>query len=126
MENAENNAKSSTPSEIEEEVVLRNGRSRKHCRVLFSYEPCHEDELRLVPQDLIEFLEEVEEGWYRGSHRGVVGVFPSNFVTEEVELCKVLFSYEAVNDDELSLQEGDIITLITKDALDKVRKFTSR
>lgn len=30
--------------------------------------------------DIIEFLGEVEEGWWRGQLSGRIGVFPSNFV----------------------------------------------
>lgn len=30
--------------------------------------------------DIIEFLGEVEEGWWRGQLSGKIGVFPSNFV----------------------------------------------
>lgn len=121
---------SSTKSE---EVTLRNGSGRRFCKVLFSYDPCNEDELTLVPQDSIEFLGEVEEGWWRGRLRGRVGVFPSNFVSQPApeeqerhkerdkkEICRVLFPYEAANEDELTLAEGDMITLISKDAPDKV------
>ena len=32
--------------------------------------------------DVIEFLGEVEEGWWRGQLAGKIGVFPSNFVEE--------------------------------------------
>ncbi|XP_032670452.1 uncharacterized protein LOC116843802 [Odontomachus brunneus] len=115
-----------------DEVTLRNGSSRRLCKVLFSYEPCNEDELTLVPQDSIEFLGEVEEGWWRGRLRGKVGVFPSNFVSPPVpeeqdkhkdrdkkEMCRVLFPYEAANEDELTFIEGEIITLLSKDAPDK-------
>lgn len=35
------------------------------------------------------------------------------------EQCVVLFPYNAVNDDELSLEEGQIITIVTKDVEDK-------
>lgn len=121
-----NNAKS-------DEVTLRNGSGRRYCKVLFSYEPCNDDELTLVPQDSIEFLGEVEEGWWRGRLRGRVGVFPSNFVSaptpeeqekqkdrDKKELYRVLFPYEAANEDELTLAEGDVIALISKDAPDKV------
>lgn len=116
-----------------DEVTLRNGAGRRYCKVLFSYEPCNEDELTLVPQDSIEFLGEVEEGWWRGRLRGRVGVFPSNFVSppaseeqekhkdrDKKELCRVLFPYEAANEDELTLVEGEIITLLSRDAPDKV------
>ncbi|XP_054621462.1 SH3 domain-containing kinase-binding protein 1 isoform X3 [Dunckerocampus dactyliophorus] len=34
------------------------------------------------------------------------------------ELCKVLFPYEAQNEDELSIKEGEIITIITKECAD--------
>lgn len=116
-----------------DEVTLRNGSGRRFCKVLFSYEPCNEDELSLVPQESIEFLEEVEEGWWRGRLRGRVGVFPSNFVSPPVleeqdkhkdrdkkEICRVLFPYEAANEDELTLIEGEVITLLSRDAPDKV------
>lgn len=32
--------------------------------------------------DIIDVLDEVEEGWWSGSVRGKTGVFPSNFVEE--------------------------------------------
>ncbi|XP_012137200.1 uncharacterized protein LOC100884103 isoform X2 [Megachile rotundata] len=116
-----------------EDVTLRNdGSRRRFCKVLFDYEPCNKDELTLVPQDTIEFLGEVEDGWWRGRLKGKVGVFPSNFVSPPVyeepdkhkqqnkkELYKVLFPYKAANDDELTLNEGDIITLLSKDASDE-------
>lgn len=35
------------------------------------------------------------------------------------ELCRVLYQYEAANEDELSLKEGDIVTIVTKDVQDK-------
>lgn len=120
-----------------EDVSLKNGGSkRRFCKVLFNYEPCNKDELTLVPQDSIEFLGEVEEGWWRGRLKGRVGVFPSNFVSPPVyeepdkhkdqdskKMCKVLFPYEAANVDELTLNEGDIITLLSTNASDKVQSI---
>lgn len=35
------------------------------------------------------------------------------------EQCKVLYAYAPVNEDELKLNEGDIITIVTKDLPDK-------
>ncbi|GBP69787.1 SH3 domain-containing kinase-binding protein 1 [Eumeta japonica] len=35
------------------------------------------------------------------------------------ELCRVLFPYTAVNDDELTLCEGDVVTLVSRDAPDR-------
>lgn len=35
------------------------------------------------------------------------------------ELCRVLYPYEAANEDELNLKEGDIVTIVSKDVQDK-------
>lgn len=67
-----------TTTESSSDVELRKG---KRCRVLFSYRPSHEDELELKPNEVVDFICEVEDGWWRGkSADGSVGVFPSNFV----------------------------------------------
>ncbi|KAK2716630.1 hypothetical protein QYM36_006941 [Artemia franciscana] len=59
---------------------------RRKCVALFSYAPQHEDELALAVGDSVDFIEEVEEGWWRGSHQGKIGVFPSNFVSVPTEV----------------------------------------
>lgn len=178
-------------------------------RVLYSYTPANDDELELEVNDIIEVLDEVEEGWWKGILKGSIGVFPSNFVVEDgssdflelsgidekilmksddpaistgnslpnsphqeikpkpiqgigygnifkdglvnlkptdsarkspcqkipksskepdaprlppkpvKEMVRVLFSYEAQNEDELTINENDIITIVTKDLEDK-------
>ncbi|XP_076467251.1 CD2-associated protein-like isoform X10 [Babylonia areolata] len=52
----------------------------KKCKVLFDYKPENEDELELTVGQTIDFIKEVEEGWWEGSLHGKMGVFPSNFV----------------------------------------------
>jgi len=173
-----------------DEMLLRN---KKKCRVLFSYVPVHDDELELKVDQVIDFLCEVEDGWWKGRSGGRVGVFPSNFVellnsgpnseTSEESLveaknkknaaftskglamasakekenedpsldndmktserqqlnskapapdtaprlppkpvkeqCLVLFPYQAQNEDELTLEEGQVINIVTRDVEDK-------
>ncbi|XP_026322213.1 SH3 domain-containing kinase-binding protein 1-like, partial [Hyposmocoma kahamanoa] len=109
------------------------------CRAVFSYQPANPDELALCVGDVLEVLGEVEEGWWQGRRQGRLGVFPSNFVVmldpappavpvepapalppkRVKEQCRVLFPYIAVNEDELSLSEGDIVTILSKDAPDR-------
>lgn len=57
---------------------LRNRRAK----VVFSYTPDNDDELRLEVNDIIEILGEEEEGWWRGKVKGKdkEGVFPTNYV----------------------------------------------
>ncbi|KAJ8946627.1 hypothetical protein NQ318_007232 [Aromia moschata] len=136
-------------------VIMRSKKdvSRiRQCRVVFSYNQDHEDELNLNVGDIINIIGEEEEGWWKGTLNGKEGVFPSNFVEELVvqpprpkpssreditsiagdadskapklpvkptkQLCEVKYHYKAQNEDELSLKEGDIITLISKDSAD--------
>ncbi|XP_019760208.1 SH3 domain-containing kinase-binding protein 1 isoform X1 [Dendroctonus ponderosae] len=116
----------------------------RQCKALFSYNQDHEDELNLKVGDIIDIIGEEEEGWWRGLLNGKVGVFPSNFVEEITpalnrpkpgtredlkiaepvpalpakpvkQQCEARFSYSAQNSDELTLKEGDIITILSKD-----------
>lgn len=48
--------------------------------MVYSYKQNNNDELNLGVGDVIEVLEEVEEGWWRGRLNNNTGVFPSNFV----------------------------------------------
>ncbi|KAF5307339.1 hypothetical protein FQR65_LT07056 [Abscondita terminalis] len=118
----------------------------RQCRVIFSYKQENQDELNLSVGEVITILGEEEEGWWRGTLNGKEGVFPSNFV-EEIKskpgsredltnindndvkyptlppkpaksLCQVKYSYKAQNEDELTLKEGDFITLLSTDGQD--------
>ena len=40
--------------------------AKKRCRVLYSYQPKHEDELELKVDDVVDFESEVEDGWWKG------------------------------------------------------------
>lgn len=55
---------------------------RRQCKVLFDYQPQNEDELELKIGDIVDIVEEVEEGWWNGNFNGKSGLFPSNFVKE--------------------------------------------
>ena len=48
---------------------------KKECRVLFSYQPKHEDELKLEMDDVVDFVAEVEDGWWKGTYK--VHIFQS-------------------------------------------------
>ncbi|CAH2071536.1 unnamed protein product, partial [Iphiclides podalirius] len=122
-----------------EHGTSRSVGAQGRCRAVFSYQPANPDELPLCVGDVLEVLGEVEEGWWQGRRQGRVGVFPSNFVVmleppqpappfepapalppkPVKEQCRVLFPYTAVNEDELTLAEGDVVTIVSKDAPDR-------
>ena len=49
--------------------------------VTFDYDAQNEDELTLKCNEVVEVIQEVEEGWWEGTFNGKKGLFPSNFVT---------------------------------------------
>ncbi|XP_075764992.1 SH3 domain-containing protein 21 isoform X2 [Pelodiscus sinensis] len=55
---------------------------QRWCKVHFSYTPDKPDELQLKVGELVQVLQEIEDGWWLGSKNGQVGAFPSNFVQE--------------------------------------------
>ncbi|KAL6731156.1 hypothetical protein Aduo_002058 [Ancylostoma duodenale] len=57
-----------------------------HVITTFAYSAAQDDELTLELGDIIEVLEEVEDGWSRGRQlrTGLVGMFPTNFVKPDV------------------------------------------
>lgn len=55
---------------------------KRMVKALFSYTPVNSDELTLKINDVLEVIEETEEGWWKGILDGNIGMFPSNFVIE--------------------------------------------
>ncbi|XP_015204293.2 SH3 domain-containing protein 21 [Lepisosteus oculatus] len=49
---------------------------------VFAYTPMNLDELELTVGDVIDFIKEIEDGWWLGAKNGKAGAFPSNFVKE--------------------------------------------
>lgn len=61
----------------------------RKCKALFSYAPSHEDELALAIGDEIQFLGEVEEGWWRGKLAGKVRLIINNDTYMIVLICNL-------------------------------------
>ncbi|GAB1301073.1 CD2-associated protein [Apodemus speciosus] len=62
--------------------AIKKKTKKRQCKVLFEYSPQNEDELELAVGDIIDVIEEVEEGWWSGTLNNKMGLFPSNFVKE--------------------------------------------
>ncbi|XP_039596530.1 SH3 domain-containing protein 21 isoform X2 [Polypterus senegalus] len=54
----------------------------KLCEVAFAYSAQNPDELELNVGEKVEFVKEIEDGWWLGKKDGKMGAFPSNFVKE--------------------------------------------
>ncbi|XP_052808566.1 SH3 domain-containing kinase-binding protein 1-like isoform X2 [Mya arenaria] len=57
-----------------------SGAKKKRAKVVFSYEPEQEDELKLELGEVLDIIKQEEEGWWEGQLNGRQGMFPSNFV----------------------------------------------
>lgn len=107
----------------------------------YGYQAQNLDELSIKKGDKIRNVIRKEDGWFEGElvHTGQRGVFPDNFVkpiksspkttvfneerkkivspkptllTAAQFQAKVLYSYVPVNEDELSIQENDVVTVL--------------
>lgn len=96
--------------------------SNRRCKVIYSYTQVNDDELTLAVGDVIEFLGEVEEGWWRGRLRTKVGVFPSNFV-QHIEPSPILASKRpptigaTVTTSSLSAKASNVAASITSSSI---------
>lgn len=54
--------------------------SQSYAIALYDYQAGDDDEISFDPDDVITNLEFIDEGWWRGTCRGVHGLFPANYV----------------------------------------------
>ncbi|XP_065650078.1 SH3 domain-containing kinase-binding protein 1 isoform X1 [Hydra vulgaris] len=72
--------KDTTPSQSSLSATTKITSSTKKAIVGFRYEPEQDDELALEVGEIVEVLDDSDEGWWKGKLNGKVGMFPSNFV----------------------------------------------
>nr|CAC38778.1 cortactin [Suberites domuncula]CAC80140.1 cortactin [Suberites domuncula] len=63
--------------EPEEPTVVESGLRAK---AVYDYQATGEDEISFDPDDIIENIEQVDEGWWIGDFNGNRGLFPANYV----------------------------------------------
>ncbi|XP_067840623.1 CD2-associated protein isoform X2 [Heptranchias perlo] len=85
---------------------LRRRRSKKRqCEATFDYIPQNEDELEIKTGDVIEIIEEVEEGWWKGILNEKTGLFPSNFVKELIDQTEDGETNEVLNEPDTAIKD---------------------
>lgn len=104
-------------------------------RALYNYDATEDNELSFKANDRITVIQKDDSGWWHGELNGQIGIFPSNFVesgdtasstaaatTAAAETkgnipsqCKVLYDYNADSDSELTIKEGDVLTIESED-----------
>ena len=52
------------------------------CQVEFDYTANREDELTILPGDIINVISKQDEHWWEGELNGHVGIFPASYVQE--------------------------------------------
>ena len=102
---------------------LKASTKAKRARVLFGYEPVESNELLMVEGDTITEIDMLDENWWAGKLRGVLGMFPSNYVklidededqapSEKCRSAVALHSCEPLEMYGLRLMKLDLITEI--------------
>jgi len=103
---------------------------RQLVRALYNYDATEESELSFKANERLVVLQKDDSGWWQGELNGRVGMFPSNFVEvvdpnapatnggdqkEHGGQCKVLYDYNADSDSELTIKEGELLTVESED-----------
>ncbi|XP_069742861.1 CD2-associated protein isoform X2 [Narcine bancroftii] len=85
---------------------LRRRISKKRlCEATFDYIPQNEDELEIKTGDVIEIIEEVEEGWWKGLLNEKTGLFPCNFVKELIDPNEDRETNEVLSDPDMTTKD---------------------
>ncbi|XP_038655817.1 CD2-associated protein isoform X1 [Scyliorhinus canicula] len=85
--------------------LRRKRLKKKICEALFDYIPQNEDELEIKAGDVIEIIDEVEEGWWKGVLNEKTGLFPSNFVKELIDPTEDGESNEVLSETDVLVKE---------------------
>lgn len=102
---------------------------RQLVRALYNYDATEDSELSFKANEKLIVLQKDDSGWWQGELNGRVGMFPSNFVEvidpnapqknpdhkELVGQVKVLYDYTADSDSELTIKEGELLTVESED-----------
>ena len=94
-------------------------------RALFDYDAQSEHELSFKQGEIINIVEKDTSGWWNGELNGQFGLFPAEEWVEEItgdvptnnisgRSCRVIYSYEAQDQDEISITEGEILTITSE------------
>jgi len=98
----------------------------KQLVTIYKYEATEENEISFAEGETIYLLEKDDSGWWRGRNgKGQEGLFPSNFVevvgeegnSGSIEINKdfqALYDYEAEDETELTIKEGEILHVISE------------
>jgi len=85
--NADAEAEAAAAVAAQIEVVDENNSTKaeaamggKCAKALYDYQAAGEDEVTFDPEEIIEDIEMVDEGWWIGTVRGTRGLFPANYV----------------------------------------------
>jgi len=98
----------------------------KQLVTIYSYDATEDNEISFAEGETIYLLEKDDSGWWRGRNaKGQEGLFPSNFVevvgeegnSGSIEIHKdfqALYDYEAEDETELTIKEGEILHVISE------------
>lgn len=112
-----------------DDTTYQNDELNLKAKALYDYTADEENELGFKEGNIITILKKHEGGWWEGECNGKIGIFPGNYVEIIERKCvvnifyflkknviniKATYSYKATSEDELTINEGDIITILSE------------
>jgi hypothetical protein len=97
-----------------DDTTYQNDELNLKAKALYDYTADEENELGFKEGNIITILKKHEGGWWEGECNGKIGIFPGNYVEIIERKCVATYSYKATSEDELTINEGDIITILSE------------
>jgi len=92
---------------------------------IFDFEGIRDDNLQFKQGDIITIIKMDDSGWWKGMNSsGKSGIFPYNYVELRDEvgasfpIMRALFDFQAPNEQSISFQKGDLITVVKELSVD--------
>jgi len=108
-----------TPTTGAGAVAVRK-EEEKRARALYDFEAAEDNELTFKAGEVVMILDDGDPNWWKGSNHRGEGLFPSNFVTMDLEVAQER-KRSVVFNEEVEVKEVEQVTFPTQETIDQTK-----